>query len=439
MLKRFSFLFLLIFFLLSFRMAEAFWTSDATTASGQIFHPVLDESRYFTIYSSQTLQQKQFRTGAYLNYARKPLKISTAGTGTTLGTTVQDLVMADLYGSVGIMDWWQVGLDVPVAYERFMNPNVAAPSATNVIGMGDVRLETKFRLLDIEKYNVGLALLPFVTIPTGNGDKYIGNNSFTGGIHLIADFDIVDRLQLAINVGYMNRDNYAIPARGIRLDDQFLYGAGASFILTQKVHLIAQAFGASTLRDYFDFDVVRELPLEVDGGVRIFPTQALSVTAGGGAGLTIGYGSPVYRAFVGLAYTRPREVELPPPPPEPIAFIKDKEIVITRKIHFEFNKAVIRPVSFPILQAVADVLQQNPHVRKVQVEGHTDWIGGDQYNLELSQGRSESVRQWLIEHGVEANRLTAKGFGETQPLASNETALGRAKNRRVTFTIIEQD
>jgi OOP family OmpA-OmpF porin len=108
------------------------------------------------------------------------------------------------------------------------------------------------------------------------------------------------------------------------------------------------------------------------------------------------------------------------------------EIKITQQIQFEFNKAVIRPVSFKILDEVVDVLKQNPKIT-LEVQGHTDNIGGAAYNLGLSQRRADSVRAYLVQHGIDASRLASKGYGLTQPLLPNTTEANRALNRRVQF------
>lgn len=86
---------------------------------------------------------------------------------------------------------------------------------------------------------------------------------------------------------------------------------------------------------------------------------------------------------------------------------------------------------------VADLLKKNRWVKKVRIEGHTDTRGKDDYNMELSDRRARSVMKYLVENGVEASRLTAQGFGEDKPIASNKTNRGRAKNRRVEFIIID--
>ncbi len=109
-----------------------------------------------------------------------------------------------------------------------------------------------------------------------------------------------------------------------------------------------------------------------------------------------------------------------------------REIRITQQIQFDFNKSTIKPVSFPILDAVKDVLAANPKII-LEVQGHTDNVGQAGYNLKLSQQRADAVRAYLTGHGIEPARLVSKGFGMDQPILANDTEAHRALNRRVQF------
>jgi len=99
-------------------------------------------------------------------------------------------------------------------------------------------------------------------------------------------------------------------------------------------------------------------------------------------------------------------------------------------IHFDTGKATILADSGQILGEIVKLLQQNPDL-KLRVEGHTDNQGNAAANQALSEKRAQSVLAWLTAHGIPAARLTAKGLGQTQPVADNGTEDGRAKNRRV--------
>ena len=133
-----------------------------------------------------------------------------------------------------------------------------------------------------------------------------------------------------------------------------------------------------------------------------------------------------------------------PPPPVKDTIVKVNTYIITeedrkivseaiRNLEFDFAKATIRPRSFPYLNRVADLL-----VKKgisLKLGGHTDWIGSDAANMKLSKDRAESVKNYLVSQGVSSARIEAVGYGESQPIATNKTANGRQKNRRVEFTL----
>jgi len=119
-----------------------------------------------------------------------------------------------------------------------------------------------------------------------------------------------------------------------------------------------------------------------------------------------------------------------------LVVVTDCEVKITQQIHFEFNKDIIRPESFPVLDAVVDVLTKNPDI-KIEVQGHTDNKGTAQYNKGLSNRRAASVMKYLASHGTPSDRLTSFGYGFDRPIVPNTTPQNRALNRRVQFVRTE--
>jgi outer membrane protein OmpA-like peptidoglycan-associated protein len=111
--------------------------------------------------------------------------------------------------------------------------------------------------------------------------------------------------------------------------------------------------------------------------------------------------------------------------------------VVLENIFFELNKATLKPESFPQLEQVLGFMNGNPSVR-MEISGHTDNTGSLRLNTRLSQARAQAVVNWLTERGIAATRLDAKGYAFSQPIAPNNTAEGRAKNRRVEFKILSK-
>ncbi len=130
---------------------------------------------------------------------------------------------------------------------------------------------------------------------------------------------------------------------------------------------------------------------------------------------------------------------VPPPAPAPAALVVvgEKKLELADKVYFQTGKTTIRTVSYGLLDEVASVINGHPEVKKIAIEGHTDSVGKASFNTKLSQGRAEAVRKYLVEKGVEPSRLSAKGYGESQPIADNKTPRGREQNRRVEFKIAE--
>ncbi len=120
-----------------------------------------------------------------------------------------------------------------------------------------------------------------------------------------------------------------------------------------------------------------------------------------------------------------------------LVVLRNEKIEIREQVHFALNKFQILKDSFPLLNQVAQVLKDNPKI-KLRIEGHTDSLAADNFNLKLSQSRADAVRTYLVQAGVASGRVVAKGYGETKPISSNATEKGRAANRRVEFNITER-
>ncbi|MDP4262173.1 MAG: OmpA family protein [Bacteroidota bacterium] len=106
--------------------------------------------------------------------------------------------------------------------------------------------------------------------------------------------------------------------------------------------------------------------------------------------------------------------------------------IVTHGINFDVDKATIKPESMGTLNMIVQVMKDNADI-KFEVDGHTDNIGAAAHNLTLSQQRADAVKDQLVKMGIDASRLTTKGFGDTKPVSDNTTLEGKANNRRVEF------
>lgn len=112
------------------------------------------------------------------------------------------------------------------------------------------------------------------------------------------------------------------------------------------------------------------------------------------------------------------------------------ERIVLQPVHFELDTSSLTPLGRRVLDGAAEKLKDNPNLA-VEIEGHTDSIGTELYNLGLGQRRAEAVKGYLVpRHQVDSNRMTAVSYGESRPIADNCTAEGRAQNRRVEFKVL---
>lgn len=148
--------------------------------------------------------------------------------------------------------------------------------------------------------------------------------------------------------------------------------------------------------------------------------------------------------FVGSASqpimgTPPPPVVKADPPPAPRVEVRNNQIVISEKIQFDDAKATIKPESNSLLDEIVATFQKNPQIKKVSIDGFASSEGDASFNKKLSDDRAKSVMAYLVGHGVDKGRVTAKGYGVEKPIADNSTEDGREKNRRVEFNIVEQE
>jgi len=236
-------------------------------------------------------------------------------------------------------------------------------------------------------------------------------------------FNVTDRFvpYLAAGVGGINFNTDEAKS-----DNDFIanYGAGVKYFLTENVAL------RGDVRHVISFNPKHHNLLYT-------------------AGLTVFFGGGKEVAAVAPA-SAPAPQPAPAPKPEPkdsdgdgvyddadecpgtpaSARVDKRGCWVLGNVLFDFDKSVIKPEGRPILNEVTGVLNNNPSMR-VDIEGHTDRVGSDAWNQGLSERRAQAVMESLVSSGIESTRLTAKGFGESVPAASNETKEGRALNRRV--------
>jgi outer membrane protein OmpA-like peptidoglycan-associated protein len=437
------------------------------------FRPTMDSRGYLTLNAAAVLDHGELSFGlGALEWGRHLLALHGGGAS----YTIDNVVSATLVGALGLRLAgipFEVGASLPFSVINGTQDRIGGQ------GLGDLGLHFKLRLGQLGP--VGLGALASVYLPTANPrDRFLGESSTTPQAMALVDIAL-GRWRLGANAGVRLRptstftDTMMGTMGTITTSTEMPVGLAAAYaIAPEKVEAIAEVFGAVPLGAHQGYQ-----PLEALAGLKVYLANSSYLSLGAGRGLVAGQGNPDLRALIGIVFeprsapverVRLDDVAVGPPPEPPIDPDADRDhdgvrdtddrcpdepgelwnqgcpdrsvvidegstLVILESIDFEFDSAKLKARSLHVLDAVARALADNPDIDLVEVGGHTDERGTAAYNLDLSNRRAAAVAAYLVDHGIDAKRLGARGYGLTRPIDRSHTEAAWAKNRRVEFVI----
>ena len=292
-----------------------------------------------------------------------------------------------------------------------------------------------------------LTLVLLVSLPgqsNADGEKHVYVGAALNQFLIDKDRgpDIDDSVVGSIGLGYQFSDDWAT--------DLFLgTDLGGDTNINTALLNVYRFFGLKKWRPYaslgigsFSLDDVTEDPTE-----EIAAGFGVSSMLSDNMELRIGYqhyydvgGESNNDDAVGLTlnwhFKKPRAVAAVQPEPESVPVQKEVVDTFELLVLFDFDKSSIKAAFEPQFQEIGQILTENPDIT-MTIEGHTDWIGTDDYNQALSERRADAVKQKFIEDfGISASRIDTIGFGESRPVVDNSTSAGRQKNRRAISVIL---
>ena len=449
------------FFRIATAAAVVLTTADAAAQSRSgfavdRFEPAERGSQHFVV-DSLDLRAGSGAAGATFDYAYKPLVVYDA-TGAERYALVRHQAIMHVGGAVVLAGRLRLAVDAPLALyqdgERAIVDGVTLSPST-APAFGDVRLAVDVRILGDHGEPFSLALGVRGWLPTGLRSQFTSDGSARVAPQVLAAGAVAVLVWAArLAVVYRPRDDaYA----GRPLGSELLAAAGIG-LRTRNGRLVVgpELALASAFSGGAKLFGALETPVEWLFGAHYDVTPSLRAGAGLGGGLGHGYGAPVLRGLASLEWVTsapsvakpPSGEDLEPKTPwegsvggvandRPLAVVTENEIRIEEQLRFATDSAELLGGSEAVLAAVKRVLDERPEITKLRIEGHTDSAGGAAYNDELSARRAASVEAWLVGHGVAKERLESAGLGSKEPLDTNETEAGRAKNRRVVFRIVQ--
>jgi cysteine-rich repeat protein len=420
---------------------------------------------------------------AGLGYTNTLLRVVPKLSSDTGVDVVGTRLSAYLDFAMGLGKRFEVDVALPFALAQSTGTGTAAgimlkrPGTT---ALGDARLGGSVLLYGTsETPNLGLAA--GVAIPIGSESSFTSDGKLGG--EAMATAALPGRgYRVMVNAGVRLRPkhDYVSTDQGTEL-----VGRAGLFVPIRQRVTTSLEFDLSTRASGSEaFRAIGSPILAILGGRYQFD-GGIRAGAGIGAGLTAAPGSPAVRVVFVVGYSpepvRPRRLTptvadrdgdgIPdnldkcPDKPEdfngvededgcPDAYDRDKDrvtdtpppyqpetledvVTMPAPIEFKFDTAIMLPGAEVYLHRVLEILKKHPDVLKIEVQGHTSSEGGPEYNMRLSNARARAVYDWLVEHGIAADRLVPRGYGLTQPLFPNDSEPNRQRNRRVQFRLLQ--
>lgn len=403
----------------------------------QNFNPTTNGLDFVTVHSSETLKPCLLNMGLFFNHAANTLAYSQNYPGSTAptGTKANDRITgADLSAGMGLTQNWDFGVGLPFMVRQQIKDPYGA-TVYDKKGLNEIKLNTKYRFSGND--SGGLAgVLSF-------NFNLIKNNPFAGrGAGPTTNFELVGdhtfgKWAVAANLGYRWRQPGDRVANQpfLPLRDQYIYSVAASYLLAgADTKLIFEVFGARAAGQV-NYDTDRSLnALEWLAGVKHDVSHNLALHLGGGTEIGNAMASPDWRVYAGLNWT------LGPVCDTNKGWAKkddgDHEVyTLSAEVLFAHDSDKLRENYTQQIDGLIAEFNKKGFSR-IEIEGHTDSVGPEKYNQDLSERRARSVKIYLVQKfKIADGQITTVGYGETRPIADNGNFQGRQKNRRVEFKV----
>ncbi len=281
--------------------------TNPVSFNAQTFRPAIGPGNVFTV-EGTLLPRRLFPLGGVVfDYANQPLRLVLNSTGAAYATPVPFMLTAHVMPGFGITSWASVALDVPIVlYQGFDNrtPTGDVPNSPSAAGVGDLRLVTKIRILNNENGGIGLAAVPQFILPTGSDTAFRGDGTFGVEPRLAVDYRFKNGTFVALNLSYYLRTyNRQVDFGLVRVSDQVRYGVGTGINLVKGLGVAAEINGAVGLSKFDGGPLYA--PLEGFAGVRYAHSSGIEAGIGGGTAFVSAVGTPNFRLFASIGFSRP--------------------------------------------------------------------------------------------------------------------------------------
>lgn len=396
-------------------------------------------SRALSLVESKPKPKDTAVFGFGFNYALNPLEVGITPGGARSSGVVDHLFTFDAMASYSFTDRIAVSVNVPLHVSR----NLVAITGTameTAVGIGDILVAVQGNIIDPDSnsLNMGLGVLPFVSLPSGKSSDWVGDSNITGGVIVAGDVDLSGHY-IGVNMGVRLRQTENF--NGLTVGSEFLWDLAYHHVLVPTARLdgFVELNGSTVLKNFWTR--ANGSPFEARLGLTkaLMAEDQLKVTGGAGVGLGSGFGAPDFRGFLKVTYdynvphreTTVSEEDLP----ARIRRIEKELKELT--IYYPTDGSQVDPFYDQKIAGIAKILRNNPDLGPLYIVGHTDDVGGLKYNQRLSERRAKGARQSIVDSGLDPMQIVSMGLGESYPVVPNSSDANRALNRRTLFTFVK--
>lgn len=433
-------------------------SANITGSDLQNFNAAYTPVDNVTVHSAKTMGSGRLSLGLFVNNAVNTLPyfneegLENIDQKKSFNDSVTGLEVAVSYG---ITSFWDISLAIPSYIAQTVENDDQLHGYFARLGVTELRLATKFQLLDTEALTLGV-------LGTANHNR-VQNNPYSGNMEWPA---FALELLGTLNFGFMTWSNnigyrwhhgeptdelqQVLPVK--RFGDQWVASTGVDVKLpATRLTVQGEVYGTYAKQDFSSFSPRNSSVLEGLVGLKYPVNDDWTVYGGYGAEMRHAISSADHRIYAGVRWmtdltpVKPVVVEPAPAPVAPMVPVMGPTIterapdavIELDDIYFQFDSTEIRdPKGYEVMQRLKNLLQSTRNIERVVVEGHACAMGSDSYNFELSDRRADTIERWLMRnYGVAPEKLLTVGWGERRPKVSNATEPSRMLNRRVTFKI----
>ena len=401
---------------------------------------------YFTVHSAKTLGKNQFSLGLGANHGVNTLPYFGHNQDSVdIDREYNDgITTVDLNLAVGILENLDLSLALPYIVHQELTETYEFHGEFDRLGNTEIRGGIKYQFLKYESFS--LALVGTLNYNRVNNNPYTGDEDWPAySAELVGEYNY-GNLNIATNFGYRWRRSgetiEIVDETPIEpFSNQWLFSTAVEYKLPEtKIGILGEIYGNYTNEDISLVSPRNASALETVAGLRYHAKKNLIFQAGLGAEMRHSVSSADRRYFAGVLWRSElpkRKKAKEEPLPEPVKEYRAPVVIELEDIQFAFDSSAINyKTEKAKLDQLKSIVSQYEGIEKIVVEGHACKIGSDAYNMGLSERRADTVLDWLVD-GIQVPRekVIPVGYGERNPVVSNETREGRVRNRRVRFEV----